>query len=66
MQVQVNGAPREVPTGTRVADLLRALGLAPERVAVERNGRLVPRAEHARVVLAEGDQLEVVTLVGGG
>ena len=66
MRVLVNGAPREVPDGTTVAVLIRALELTSERVAVERNGRIVARAEHERTVLLEGDRLEVVTLVGGG
>ena len=66
MKVVVNGEEREVPGGTSVAELIRELGLASERVAVERNGRIVRRAEHEKVVLAEGDRVEVVTLVGGG
>jgi sulfur carrier protein len=66
MHIRLNGAAREVPAGTTVAELLRTLGLAPERAAVERNGRLVRRGEHASTLLAEGDELEVVTLVGGG
>ena len=64
--MSVNGEAREVPAGTTVAELLRVLALESERVAVERNGRLVPRAQHAATALAEGDRLEVVTLVGGG
>ena len=66
VEILVNGVAREVPGGTSVADLVRLLGLVPEQVAVERNGRLVPRAEHGRVQLVAGDRLEVVTLVGGG
>ena len=66
IRVTVNGAPREVAEGTTVAALLRALDLAPQKVAVERNGELVRRAEHAAVVLGPGDALEIVTLVGGG
>ena len=62
----MNGAARELPPGSTLADLVRALGLRPEQVAVERNERLVPRAAHASVELAEGDRLEIVTLVGGG
>ena len=62
----MNGVEREVSGGTTVADLVAALGLATTPVAVERNLGIVPRAEHARTVLAEGDRLEVVTLVGGG
>jgi len=42
------------------------LELDPRRLAVELNLELVPRAEHARQKLAEGDRLEIVTLVGGG
>jgi thiamine biosynthesis protein ThiS len=64
--VVVNGEVREVAAGTNVAELIRELGLASERVAVERNGRIVRRAEHERTVLEEGDRVEVVTLVGGG
>jgi sulfur carrier protein len=64
--IKVNGAPREVPPGTTIAALLRALALAPEQVAVERNGALVRRAEHASAALEDGDALEIVTLVGGG
>jgi len=66
MRVLVNGVPHELPEGTTVTDLVRQLELVPERVAIERNGRIVPRSEHARTPLAEGDRLEVVTLVGGG
>jgi len=64
--VVVNGAAREVPEGTTVGALIRALELTSERVAVECNGRIVRGGEHERVVLVEGDRLEVVTLVGGG
>jgi thiamine biosynthesis protein ThiS len=46
--------------------MLQGLELAPGRVAVERNREIVSRADHARVTLREGDQLEVVTFVGGG
>lgn len=66
MRVTVNGEPRELSEGSSVAELVAALGLRPEIVAVERNRELVPRARHAATRLAEGDELEVVTLVGGG
>jgi len=66
VKVTVNGAEREVEPGATVAELVRALALASERVAVERNGCIVRRAEHAATALAEGDRLEIVTLVGGG
>jgi sulfur carrier protein len=66
IDVEVNGALRPIAAGTTVATLLAELGLADRRVAVERNREVVPRAEHARTVLAAGDRLEVVTFVGGG
>jgi len=66
VRILVNGEEREVAAGTSVAELVRELGLASERVAIERNGRIVRRAEHGRTVLEEGDRVEVVTLVGGG
>ena len=64
--IVLNGEVRELGNGQTVSDLLRELGLDSRQVAVERNREVVPRAEHGSTVLAEGDQLEVVTFVGGG
>lgn len=66
MEITVNGQPRQMESGATVAALLETLGLDPRQLAVERNLELVPRAEHAATALADGDRLEVVTLVGGG
>ena len=66
MTIQVNGEPREIDPGANVAKLLDDLGVTQPHVAVELNLQVVPRAEHARTILREGDRLEVVTLVGGG
>ena len=66
MQITVNGDPKEFAPGTTVAQLLEHLNLQPKYVAVERNLDLLPRAQHGGCVLADGDRLEVVTLVGGG
>jgi thiamine biosynthesis protein ThiS len=66
IEIVLNGAVRRVAAGTSVAELLRAWTERPELVAVERNRLLVPRARHADVRLAAGDELEFVTLVGGG
>jgi thiazole synthase len=54
------------PPGASVAQLIAELELAPERVAVERNRHLVRRSELAATALESGDELEIVTLVGGG
>jgi len=66
LTVRVNGEEHAVASGASVADLLAQLGLAKERVAVERNRQVVPRAAHAETRLEPGDALEVVTFVGGG
>lgn len=66
LEIRVNGEARRVRGGATVAELVRELAPRPELVAVERNRRLVPRAEHASTPLAHGDELEIVTLVGGG
>jgi sulfur carrier protein len=66
MHIIVNGESREVPQATTVAALLDELKLTGKPVAVEINLDLVPRQRHAEHALAEGDRLEIVTLVGGG
>ena len=65
LSITVNGDPRRAPTGS-IADLVRSLALDPAKVAVERNGVIVPRSTLAAVALAEGDRLEIVHFVGGG
>jgi sulfur carrier protein len=62
----VNGEARDVPAGTTIDSLLASLGIDRRRIAVERNREIVPRAEHAATPLAEGDRVEIVTMVGGG
>ena len=66
MQISINEETKEVESGTSVAELLTQLNMQPRYLAVERNRELVPRAEHARCMLQQGDRLEIVTLVGGG
>jgi sulfur carrier protein len=66
MEIRVNGEKRLLAPPTTVADLLVALGHTGKRVAVERNGEIVPRSRHASVELAPGDRIEIVVAVGGG
>jgi thiazole synthase len=66
LHLTVNGEPRRAAPGESVADLVRALGLNPAKVAVERNGEIAPRSTLADVALADGDVLEIVHFVGGG
>ena len=65
-RLTVNGEPLDVLPGSTVADLVATLDTAGKRVAVERNGEIVPRSRHATTVLAAGDRLEIVIAVGGG
>jgi sulfur carrier protein len=66
MEITVNGRARAVEEGTTVAALLETLEVSPRATAVEVNRELVPRSRHAARTLAEGDAVEIVTLVGGG
>ncbi len=66
IQLSVNGETRAVEPGASVAQLLERLALAGKRVAVERNGEIVPRSRFGETRLLEGDQLEIVVAVGGG
>jgi len=66
VRIRVNGEERELSDGASVADLIEALELRPELVAVELNRVIVRREVRALTKLSEGDQVELVTLVGGG
>jgi len=66
IEVNVNGAPQRLAPDTDIAVLLERLHLAGKRVAVERNGEIVPRSRFTQTALANGDRLEIVVAVGGG
>ena len=67
IQLTINGKAREFPqTQMTVADLVTHLGLTGKRLAIERNGEIVPRSTFAEAHLHSGDQLEIVGAVGGG
>jgi len=64
--IVVNGDPRPLPAPATVSALLAELGLAGRRIAIERNGEIVPRSRHEQELLEPGDRLEIVVAVGGG
>ncbi len=66
MRVMINGEEREVPQGATVTALLVELQLPAERVAIERNRDILPRAQWAATAIQPGDSYEIVQLVGGG
>jgi thiamine biosynthesis protein ThiS len=63
--IHVNGQPEDLADGTTVAQLIAQHNLTPEKVAVELNRRLI-RAEKYDTALKAGDEIEIVTFVGGG
>ena len=64
--VSINGAARQLPVTTSVAALIEEMGMTGKRIALERNGEIVPRSLFAAQQLADGDKLEIVVAVGGG
>ncbi|MEW5861971.1 MAG: sulfur carrier protein ThiS [Pseudomonadota bacterium] len=66
IQVLVNGAVQRFEQPVLLAELIERMQLAGRKIAVERNGEIVPRSAHAQTVLADGDRLEIVVAVGGG
>ena len=66
ISVTINGEPKRFDAPLNCAELLARLELAGKRVALERNGEIVPRGRLAEQRLAEGDRLEIVVAVGGG
>ncbi len=66
IEVTVNGTAHRFERPLELAALLARLSLAGKKIAVERNGEIVPKSAHARTVLADGDRLEIVVAVGGG
>jgi sulfur carrier protein len=66
VKLTVNGEEKTLPDGCTLARLVRELGLERNPIAIELNRQVVPRDRHAGTPLAEGDRIEIVTLVGGG
>ncbi len=66
IQLSVNGQMRRLEPGANIERLLGELELTGKRVAVEKNGDIVPRSRYADTRLADGDTLEIVVAVGGG
>jgi thiamine biosynthesis protein ThiS len=66
MRLLLNGDEREIAEVSSVADLVASLGLDSRKVAVERNLEIVPRSTYADTALADGDRIEIVTIIGGG
>ena len=66
ISLTVNGEPRRFDQPLKVDALLQALDLKGKRIALERNGEIVPRGRFQDEWLADGDRIEIVVAVGGG
>lgn len=66
LELKINGEARQFSDTLTVTGLIEQLGYTGKRIAVERNGEIVPKSQHATTALASGDQLEIVVAVGGG
>jgi thiamine biosynthesis protein ThiS len=64
--VSINGEARQLPQAISVATLIEEMELTGKRIALERNGEIVPRSSFAAQQLVDGDKLEIVVAVGGG
>jgi sulfur carrier protein len=66
IQVTVNGAPHRFDSPLNVDAVLERLAMAGKKIAVEKNGEIVPKSLHQETFIEDGDQLEIVVAVGGG
>lgn len=66
MNITLNGKNEQLKDIATVADLIAFLGYQGKRIAVERNGEIVPKSQHAAAALADNDEIEIVVAVGGG
>lgn len=66
MTITLNGETRQISSTYTVLDLLTELDYVGKRIAVELNGDIVPKSQHASCTLKDGDNLEIVVAVGGG
>jgi thiamine biosynthesis protein ThiS len=66
MEIFVNGESKPLDAAMSLSEFIERLGMKGDRVAVERNRDIVPRAQWTSTILQDGDQLEIVHFVGGG
>lgn len=66
IRVVVNGAQQRYQQPIALSELIVQLALAGKKIAVERNGEIVPKSAHGSTLVADGDRLEIVAAVGGG
>ena len=66
IEISVNGSTKHYERPLAISELLQRMALAGKRIAVEKNGEIVPKSVHRSTLLEDGDRLEIVVAVGGG
>jgi sulfur carrier protein len=66
IQITINGQSRQLSTAITCEQLIADMALTGKRIAIERNGEIVPKGRYSEMQLADGDKLEIVVAVGGG
>lgn len=66
MQITLNGKPYTLKNQVNLSELSEILKLEPTQVAIERNHEIIPRSLYRQTMLEEGDEIEMVTFIGGG
>ena len=66
IELLINGEPLRFPAPLTLSQLIESLDLVGKRIAIEKNGEIVPRSQHTSTPLISGDRLEIVVAVGGG
>lgn len=66
MEITVNGEKQTLDSQVTVSELLQKLGIDPATVVIERNLDILSRGEHGKIIVAEGDSIEIIRMVDGG
>ncbi|EJC61898.1 sulfur carrier protein ThiS [Alcaligenes ammonioxydans] len=66
MNITLNGQSKTLANSDTIGSLIRELGYENKRIAVELNGDIVPKSQHANTPIKDGDTIEIVVAVGGG
>lgn len=66
MEIKINGENKKINHAVKISEVISKIGLSPEKIVVEHNFKIIPRQEWQKIALQEGDNLEIVSFVGGG
>ncbi len=64
--IQLNGEPQQIAAECSLSQLLQTLAIHSQRIAIEKNQRIIPKSQYANTLLVAGDQVEIIQAIGGG